>query len=79
MKRSELYILFFLLFIILIVTVVVIYNMVKPSKVKITERQNLQTDFIQKETIQKRDSWMDKISKQNRTFSYPSVIYKVKE
>jgi len=77
-KRSELYILLFLLFIISIITIVVIYNLIKPSKVDMTNEQNFQTNLIQKDTI-RNNSWMDKISKQNRTFSYPSVIYKVKQ
>ena len=78
MNRSELYILFFLLFIISIIAIVVVYNLIKPSKVNMINEQKFQTDLIQKDTIQ-NNSWIDKISKQNRTFSYPSVIYRVKQ
>ena len=78
MKRNELNILLFLLFLIVIIIVAVIYTMIKPSEVKFDIKQKIQSNITQKDFEQK-SNWIEKITKQNRTFSYPNIIYQVKE
>jgi len=74
MKKSELVLLFFLLSVVVVIFITAIYYLVKPSK-------NINFSQVQEKTkkVEKKQSitWIDKISKQNRTFSYPSVIFKV--
>ena len=74
MKKSELLLLFFLLSVVVVIFITAIYYLVKPSKQNTFSQEQEKIKRVEKE---QSITWIDKISKQNRTFSYPSVIFKV--
>ena len=74
MKKSELLLLFSLLSIVVVIFITAIYYLVKPSKNTTFSQEQ---DLIEKVENEQSITWIDKISKQNRTFSYPSVIFKI--
>ncbi len=77
MKKSELLLLFTTIIISVVILVMALFYFIKPSKNSILINDK---DSIKKEIKQKNnDGWIDKISKKNKTFSYPVVIYKIIE
>ena len=75
MKKSELFLLFFLLTVIVVISVTAVYYLIKPSNEVgfFSQSSEEKVKFEKKQSI----TWIDKISKQNKTFSYPSVVFKV--
>ncbi len=75
MKRGELLLLFFTIFVGVVIFITTLFYTIKPSSniTLQTDKSNLKK---QKNTDVKK-SWIEKISKQSISFSYPVIIYKI--
>ena len=75
MKRGELLLLFFTITISVVIIITALFYFIKPtSNIKL---QNFEHNRVIKDIDVEKKSWIEKISKQNKTFSYPVVIYRL--
>ncbi len=76
MKKSELYLLFSTVFIGVAIFLVALFYYIKPANINITDN-DISKKYNNQNELVYDNSWINKISKQNQSFSYPTVIFKL--
>ena len=75
MKKSELVLLFITMIISVVIIITALFYFIKPSyHISQLKSEDSEVVLLDKEP---NNSWLNRISKQNKTFSYPVVIYKL--
>ena len=76
MKKSELYLLFSTVISGVAIFLVALFYYIKPANIDITYNE-ISTEHKDKEDFLYDNSWINKISKQNQSFAYPTIVYKL--
>ena len=75
MKKSELILLFITMIISVVIIITTLFYFIKPSRdISQLKSEDSEVVLIDKKT---NNGWLNRITKQNKTFSYPVVIYKL--
>ena len=75
MKKSELILLFITMIISVVIIITALFYFIKPSRdISQLKSEDSEVVLIDKKT---NNGWLNRITNQNKTFSYPVVIYKL--
>ncbi len=75
MKKSELILLFITMMISVVIIITALFHFIKPSNnISQLKSEDSRVDLVDKKL---NTGWLDRISKQNKTFSYPVIVYKL--
>ena len=75
MKKSELILLFITMIISVVIIITTLFYFIKPSRdISQLKSEDSEVVLTDKKT---NNGWLNRITKQNKTFSYPVVIYKL--